>query len=435
MSTVFYTHKFDKVRHAHAMPRSIRNANLEHRTNRLKLERGRRHWQSMGDGLALGYWPGTSGTGGVWHMRRKIGKKQYHVKRIGPADDYRTADGEHVLRYSQALERARELGNKKAEPKKEQYTVRDAISDYLEWFAEAKRSIMKTRYVCNRHILPALGDRRLADLTTDELRRWHHDLAKVPRRQRGKELETPLTDPEAIRKRRATANRIMAILKAALNRAYDRQRCDDNRAWTPLKKFERVDSPPTAYLSVAECKRLVNAADPDFRKLIQGGLFTGCRYGELVTMEVRDFDARAATVLARITKSGRQRHLYLNAEGAAFFTQLTAGHAGGDPMFVRADGDPWRDSQQLRRMTIACECANIDPPCSFRAIRHTYGALLAAQGVPLKVIAESMGHADTRITEKHYAHLQESYVARTIRDNLPVFNILEPTNVSVLDSA
>jgi hypothetical protein len=41
----------------------------------------------------------------------------------------------------------------------------------------------------------------------------------------------------------------------------------------------------------------------------------------------------------------------------------------------------------------------------------------------MAVIAEALGHADTRMTEKHYAHLRPSYVATTIRENLPTFGI------------
>ena len=39
-------------------------------------------------------------------------------------------------------------------------------------------------------------------------------------------------------------------------------------------------------------------------------------------------------------------------------------------------------------------------------------------GVPMGVIAAQLGHADTRMTEKHYAHLSASYVSRTIRETL-----------------
>jgi integrase len=46
-------------------------------------------------------------------------------------------------------------------------------------------------------------------------------------------------------------------------------------------------------------------------------------------------------------------------------------------------------------------------------------------GTPMGVIAAQLGHADTRMTEKHYAHLAPSYVAQTIRNNFPTLNICE----------
>lgn len=41
------------------------------------------------------------------------------------------------------------------------------------------------------------------------------------------------------------------------------------------------------------------------------------------------------------------------------------------------------------------------------------------RGVPMGVIAAQLGHRDTRMTEKHYAHLAPNYVAQTIRANFP----------------
>ena len=37
------------------------------------------------------------------------------------------------------------------------------------------------------------------------------------------------------------------------------------------------------------------------------------------------------------------------------------------------------------------------------------------RGVPMGVIAAQLGHADTRMTERHYAHLSPNYVANTVR--------------------
>jgi hypothetical protein len=37
----------------------------------------------------------------------------------------------------------------------------------------------------------------------------------------------------------------------------------------------------------------------------------------------------------------------------------------------------------------------------------------------MAVIANVLGHADTRITEKHYAHLAPNYVFATLRAHFP----------------
>jgi integrase len=120
----------------------------------------------------------------------------------------------------------------------------------------------------------------------------------------------------------------------------------------------------------------------------------------------------------------------LTEEGQQLFASLTAGKLGNDPVFVRHDGGVWGKSHQLRRMLEACKRAKISPAISFHVLRHTHGSTLAMRGVPMGVIAEQLGHADTRMTEKYYAHLAPSYVADTIRAHFPTLGIAgDPTVV------
>jgi integrase len=56
------------------------------------------------------------------------------------------------------------------------------------------------------------------------------------------------------------------------------------------------------------------------------------------------------------------------------------------------------------------------------------------RGVPMGVIAAQLGHSDTRMTEKHYAHLAPSYVAETIRANFPNLGLAEDAAVTALRS-
>jgi integrase len=165
----------------------------------------------------------------------------------------------------------------------------------------------------------------------------------------------------------------------------------------------------------------INAAAPDFRKLVQAALATGCRYSELCRLIVADFDTDNGTLAVRITKSGKPRHVALTDEGAAFFREWCAGRAGSDILFLRADGKPWSISQQQGPMLKACEHAQIVPVISFHILRHSHGSLLAMRGVPMGVIAKQLGHSNTKVTEKHYAHLAPNYVADMIRAGAPRF--------------
>jgi len=74
-------------------------------------------------------------------------------------------------------------------------------------------------------------------------------------------------------------------------------------------------------------------------------------------------------------------------------------------------------------MKAACDAAEIKPAIGFHALRHSYASLLVKRGVSLAIVAEALGHGDTRMVSKHYGHLAPSHVADSIRANLPSFGV------------
>src|SRR5262249_34837742 len=157
-----------------------------------------------------------------------------------------------------------------------------------------------TRHIVNAHILPSLGKIELAKLTPDHLKRWCSDLAKRPARVR-----TKAGTPQAYRRGHlspASAKRIWISLRAALQYAYENDKAPSDRAWRKLRPFSAADVPRDRYLTVAEAKRLLNAASPEFRPLLQGALLTGARYGQLTTAVVSDFTPDAGALRLRSRK-------------------------------------------------------------------------------------------------------------------------------------
>ena len=153
----------------------------------------------------------------------------------------------------------------------------------------------------------------------------------------------------------------------------------------------------------------------------KAALLTGARYGELAAMTVADFSRDSGTVHIRTSKAGRARHVVLNHEGLALFERLSAGRAGDHRIFLKANGTVWGKSHQHRPLKAACGRANILAALDFHSLRHSWASLSIMAGAPLLVVAQNLGHADTRMVERHYGHLAQSFVADTIRRTAPTF--------------
>jgi integrase len=93
---------------------------------------------------------------------------------------------------------------------------------------------------------------------------------------------------------------------------------------------------------------------------------------------------------------------------------LTAGKIGNDPIFTGRDGRVWKKSHQLPTDARSLPKGEDQASDFISCPSAPHVSTLAVRGVPMGVIAEQLGHADTRMTEKHYVHLAPSYVADTI---------------------
>lgn len=412
------------------MARAVKDAKLDNRTARQSLQtRDKAHWRLIEAGFHLGYRKGIRG--GRWQARIYVDGK-YVEKSLGTADDTSDADGSAVLSWSHALTAGRawrETALRQAlggEPVRAKYTIAEAVEDYvLHYVRKGGKAEVDLRRACRRHILPALGPIEVSRLTRRRIRAWHAGLAAAPPLNRSGEPVDRVVDPRA---RKATANRLLTILRAALNYAFRENMVQSDTAWRQVEAFEKVDMPKIRYLTADEQRRLVNACNPDFRALVRAALFTGCRYGELSRLVVSDIDLSSRTVWVQISKTGTPRHVVLTDEAADFFRQQVIGKAASQ-LVLTINGRQWSQSDQSVPMVNAADAARLDPRPRFHDLRHTHASALAMAGVPLSVIAAQLGHLDTRTTEKHYAHLAPSYIAQTIRANFPTLGIGDASNV------
>lgn len=424
------------------MARANRTLKLENRTNRLKLPAGKRHWFTVGEGIALAY--RRTGAGyGTWQARVWLAEK-YHYQNMGQADDYLDADNLTVLDYFQAYDKARqwaaqlmqEHGNPTAHAQKT-LTVGKAAAHYLAWFKDHRKGYKETSLNIHAHILPAFGETLVTELKTAEIRAWLNKLAATPARKRmgmGKKQAfkaAPKTDAEK-RARKSSANRSLTILKALLNKAFQDEKVADDAAWRRVKPFENADEPITRFLTEAECERLINSAKHDFRQLVKAALFTGARYTELTTLKMENVNLDTGNIYITPSKSGKGRYIPLSAQGQDFFKAQCAGKTGDKPVFSKHDKTIWGRNHHVRELAAACKVAKVNPAIGFHELRHTYASLLAQAGADLLTISKLLGHADTRITSRHYAHLCDKTLANAVKALLPSFGHVSEGKVKSL---
>lgn len=427
------------------MPRATKDARLDTAAARARLPaRKKPHYRLIDAGLHLGYYRGAKASG-TWIARRYTGAGNYETQRLGVADDGREADGADVLTFSQAQAKARAwttqqvrqaAGIEEAKP----WTVTDAVQHYLADYAarggKARRYVETT---FDAHVTPKLGPRILADLTPAIIRMWHHGLATAPARLRTKATAEkrrtrPLAvdDADAHRARRATANAVLTLLRAALNLAFREGKVVSDNAWRRVQAFQKVQAARVRYLTDGEAGRLVNACGDDLHRLVLAALLTGCRYQELATLRPADVDPDAGVLNIRATKGGGSRSVVLTDEAVEFFRQAATGKPTTAILLPRADGAAWGKSHQFRPLRAACKAAKIAPAVSFHILRHTHASQLAMKGVPMHVIAAQLGHSSVKVTERHYAHLSPGYVPDTIRAAFGRLGLVPESNVTPL---
>ena len=422
------------------MARTARSGYLETRTARLRLTpQPKPYWCRTGrEGVHLGYRrrkPRGADSNGSWLVRRYTGNG-YEVEAFAEADDFAEADGASVLTYQQAMTKA---GVELSEiQKKTRYTVNDAVDDYIEWAKIHRKHPKDSEVKLKAYLVKYFDGKLVEDLQPSDFQKWltwaitHKPTGRRKRTSKANSAAKALPADDATetkRKRQATLNRVINIVKACLNHAYHHSgKVSSDNAWRRLKRFKGVDSARLQWLTNAHSKRLINACEPDFRKIVQAGLLTGARWSELRALKVRDFDSRSGTIHITASKANKPRRIPLTEEGQSIFSSWTVGSPEGQTLLLRSDGSAWGEQDQKRPMKAACINAKI-AVVGFHALRHSYASALVQAGVPLAIVAEALGHSDTRMVSKHYGHLSPSHVADAIRANLPSLGIKAETKI------
>lgn len=315
------------------------------------------------------------------------------MRKVAPVNTRKGAE-----QYERELIAALAAGEHRRAPTPEVPTLAE-FSDTFLTHAGAKNKpseLAKKGQILRKHLLPVLGALRL-----DAVRRATVDDYALAKRAAGLKAKT--------------INNHLAVLSGMLRLAERRELI----AQAPRIELLPVEQASFRWLSEFEAKRLVTRADDEWRAPIVVALRTGLRMGELRALQWEDVDFANGRLHVRraaweqeigTPKNGRARLVPLGAEAAAALRELPTRFRGG-LVFARAGELATYNAWEwgLEKTSKAARLGRI----GWHVLRHSFASHLAMAGVPMRTIAELLGHGDMRVTMR-YAHLAPEAGSRAV---------------------
>ena len=277
-------------------------------------------------------------------------------------------------------------------------TVRESLVAYL---AAVRHSLAPSTYDeyrrdVERHVLPHLGDTRIRNLSTVDIRAWVGMLAEQLSPKRVNNITTPL--------RRMLAD-------AYADNVIDRDPMAGRVHNLKLHK------PPPDPFEPKEVLAIIGAAEGQDRNYVITGFGTGMRAGEQIALTWPDVDFKRMEIsvdkamVRGVLKSPKSRAgtrtITMSADVAAALKDqkaLTYMKKGGKGQVFLHRGKPFTHSNKVGRYIweplVGGMALRYRPA---KQMRHTYASTLLSKGANPAWLAKQLGHENMVITLKVYA--------------------------------
>lgn len=267
-------------------------------------------------------------------------------------------------------------------------TVKELAARYLTEHAEAKKkpsSVRNDRQMNRDYVIPKLGSLKVAAVTRQDVAALHH----------------------ALREKKFTANRVLALLSKMFNLAEKWGLRPDGS--NPCRHVERFrEERRERYLTPEELARLADAlateetegSGPHATAAVRLLLLTGCRLREVLQLRWEDVDLSAGLLRLVDSKTGA-KVVYLSAPARAVLANLPRTHGfrfvieGKNPESPRYDlNKPWRRIREQAGLK----------DVRIHDLRHSFASVGAGLGLSLPMLGRLLGHSQPATTAR-YAHL------------------------------
>ena len=147
------------------------------------------------------------------------------------------------------------------------------------------------------------------------------------------------------------------------------------------------------------------------------GIEAGLRRGDLLSLRWEAVDLDRNVITLTTSKCEIPVEIPISSVCRRALEECLARTVVGEHVFLNDKGQPYSEKAVSRYHKIAKELAAITRRLRIHDLRHTFGSNLSSLGVPVQMIAKTMGHTSTRMTEKYArpdAEVTRSVVAQAL---------------------
>lgn len=268
-------------------------------------------------------------------------------------------------------------------------TVAVLAADYMERHAIPNKrpaSVRDDQKNLDRFILPALGNRKVAEVNRREIEQLRQSLKATP----------------------VQGNRVLALASKMFSIARQWEWCEKN----PVELVQRFpEGKRDRWLRDEEVQRLLDALadypDQNPANAIRLLLLTGARKSEVLraTWDQFDMERGVWTKPSHHTKQKKTEHVPLSAPAMALLAAMSESATEGVRHLVpgRKGDTPRADLNKPWRAVRAAAGLN---DVRLHDLRHTYASHLVSAGEGLAAVGRLLGHTQPQTTAR-YAHLAD----------------------------
>ena len=328
------------------------------------------YFQSLDQGQSLGLRKNLSGHQWVARLLHE-GKYESKILQVDEQDPQKE--------FGTALRAAQEWFSLRIQGVKVEYTLKDAVTDYLAYLqAEKSITVWKTCKEVLEKIPKGLQKIPVHQLATRKLDQWRTSFVVND------------GDADTLRRSQNTSNRRWSDLRACLNRAFQMGYVIDKSAWERIKPYGRVQRGRQIFWTVEEAQRLLHSAyteSVDFGLIVEAGLLTGCRIGELKALRASDFDGETLNIAD--SKTGH-RQMFLSSPAIKFFKKLSKNKTPRAWIFT-FQGRPWTEDRHHKLFRQVRGKSQINEESTFYCCRHFYISRALESGISVELISKNVG--------------------------------------------